>query len=58
LSVWVEPEELFEGLRADCQRLRALPDLLSEIGLPQKTFNHPRIMLARLDATLKQWGLL
>jgi len=58
LSAWVDPEELFEGLRADCQRLRALPDLLSEIGLPQKTFNHPRIMLARLDATLKQWGLL
>jgi serine/threonine-protein kinase HipA len=42
----------------DAQLCRALPDLLSEIGLPHATFNHPRIALYRLDATLKNWGLL
>lgn len=58
LSAWADPDQLFDGLRADAQRFRALPDLLNEMGLPQKTFNHPRIALARLDATLKGWGLL
>lgn len=58
LSPWAKPEALFEGLMQDAQLCRALPDLLSEIGLPHATFNHPRIALYRLDATLKNWGLL
>ena len=58
LAPWAEPEELFEGLKADAQVLRALPDLLSEIGLPEATFNHPGIALNRLDGTLKNRGLL
>lgn len=57
LSPWADPDELFEGLRTDADRLRALPDLLNEMGLPQKTLNHPRIRLGQLDATLKGWGL-
>jgi serine/threonine-protein kinase HipA len=57
LSAWVDPDELFDGLRADAERLRALPDLLTEMGLPQKTFSHPRIRLGRLDTTLREWGL-
>lgn len=58
LATWVNPDALFESLKADAQSFRALPDLLSEIGLPQATFNHPRIALSRLDATLKNWGLI
>lgn len=58
LAPWADPEVLVQGLKTDAQRCRALPDLLSDIGLPQATFNHPRIALNRLDATLKNWGLL
>jgi serine/threonine-protein kinase HipA len=58
LAPWADPQALFEGLRADAQVFLALPDLLSEIGLPQATFQHPRIALNRLDTTLKNWGLL
>jgi serine/threonine-protein kinase HipA len=58
LKQWANPETLLAGLKADAQRFLALPDLLSDIGLPQATFKHPRIALNRLDATLKRWGLL
>ncbi|QQE87245.1 type II toxin-antitoxin system HipA family toxin [Azotobacter chroococcum] len=58
LSRWGDPEELFEGLRADARQLLALPDLLSELGLPEQTWQAPTIPLARLEATLRRWGLL
>jgi serine/threonine-protein kinase HipA len=57
LASWADPDQLFEGLKADARRLLALPDLLSEGGLPQKTFKHPRIALARLHPTFRAWGL-
>lgn len=52
-----DPDELFDGLKDDARRLLALPDLLSEGGLPQQTFRHPRIALARLHPTFRAWGL-
>lgn len=58
LADWGDSEQLFEGLRDDARRLLALPDLLSEAGLPQQTFKHPRIALSRLETTLNGWGLL
>lgn len=58
LAVWGDSDQWFEGLRDDARRFLALPDLLSEAGLPHMTFKHPRIALSRLDATLKAWGLL
>ncbi|WP_244165851.1 type II toxin-antitoxin system HipA family toxin [Pseudomonas abietaniphila] len=57
LAPWADPDQLFEGLKADARRLLALPDLLSEGGLPQKTFKHPRIALTRLHPTFRAWGL-
>ena len=57
LAAWANPDQVFDGLRNDAQRLLALPDLLSDVGLPSQTFKHPRIALARLNATLNNWGL-
>ncbi|RRV09603.1 type II toxin-antitoxin system HipA family toxin [Pseudomonas sp. v388] len=53
-----DPEHLFEHLRGDAARLRALPDLLQDSGLPRKTFEHPAIALGKLDQRLADWGLL
>ncbi len=58
LERWAEPQLLFEQLRADAQHLRALPDLLVQLGLPEQTMAHPRIALSRLDDTLRRWGLV
>ncbi len=58
LATWAAPEQLFETLRGDAQTLRALPEVLRDLALPEQTLNHPRIALNRLDATLKKWGLL
>lgn len=57
LSAWANPDELYDGLRKDARRLLALPDLLSEGGLPQRAFRHPRIPLSRLKTALSAWGL-
>ncbi|WP_421684503.1 type II toxin-antitoxin system HipA family toxin [Stutzerimonas urumqiensis] len=54
----VDPDRMFEQLRNQAQRLLALPDTLSDIGLPEATFQHPRIALNRLPATLAAWGLV
>lgn len=58
LANWADPQQLYEQLRQDAQHLRALPDLLHELGLPEQTMNHPRIPLKRLDEKLQTWGLL
>jgi serine/threonine-protein kinase HipA len=58
LATWAAPGQLFEALKEDAQTLRALPDLLRDLTLPEQTFNHPRIALNRLDATLSKWSLL
>jgi serine/threonine-protein kinase HipA len=58
LSQWVDPDRLFEGLKLDARKLIALPDVLSDIGLPQQTFRHPRITLSRLERTFISWGLM
>ncbi len=57
LAPWGDPARLFEELREDAARLRALPDLLRELGLPEATMQHPRIALGRLDQRLRQWDL-
>lgn len=53
----VDPEQTFERLRQEAERLRALPDILVSSGLPAATLNHPAIALGKLDLRLKQWGL-
>lgn len=58
LALWADPGQLFETLRTAAQQLRALPDLLQTLGLPEQTMNHPRIALNRLDAKLTAWNLL
>ena len=55
---WIEPDELFQRLRAAAQTFLALPDLLSADGLPVATMNHPRIALRNLPQRLKNWGLM
>jgi len=47
----------FERLREDAQRLAALPDLLTASGLPDRTMNHPGILLKNLEQRLKEWDL-
>ncbi|WP_166221973.1 type II toxin-antitoxin system HipA family toxin [Pseudomonas atagonensis] len=49
--------DCFERLRADAQRLAALPDILSASGLPARTMNHPGIHLRNLEQRLKEWDL-
>ncbi|TFY89501.1 type II toxin-antitoxin system HipA family toxin [Pseudomonas kairouanensis] len=53
----VDSQTLFEGLRDDAQRLLALPDILSDNGLPSMTMNHPGISLKNLPQRLQEWGL-
>ncbi len=55
---WIEPDELFQRLRAAAQTFLALPDLLSTDGLPAATMNHPRIALRDMPQRLKNWGLI
>ncbi|WP_236658318.1 type II toxin-antitoxin system HipA family toxin [Pseudomonas knackmussii] len=49
VSRWAHPEQLFERLRGDAQRLMSLPDLLSELGLPTAVSNHPAVGLAKMS---------
>lgn len=58
LAGWGEPEMFFEGLRRHAAELLALPDLLSQAGLPEETWRAPMIPLNRLDRTFANWGLL
>jgi len=52
-----DPQALYEGLRADANHLRALPDILTASGLPDATMNHPGIALRHLEQRLSSWGL-
>ncbi|WP_085723960.1 HipA domain-containing protein [Pseudomonas sp. R37(2017)] len=47
----------FERLREDAHHLMALPDILTDSGLPDVTMNHPRIALKNLEQRLKEWDL-
>ncbi|MGY3041474.1 serine/threonine-protein kinase HipA [Rhodanobacter sp. TND4EL1] len=58
LRPWGDPERLFDDLREDAKLLRALPDALRDLGLPDAVFTHPRIGLGALDARLRRWDLL
>ena len=52
-----DPQALYEGLRADANHLRALPDILTASGLPDATMNHPGVALRHLEQRLSSWGL-
>ena len=43
--------------RDTAQQLLALPDLLQDLGLPERTWQHPRIPLRRLRQQFIAWGL-
>lgn len=58
LAGLVDPEPQYERLRQAAQHFRALPDLLTDIGLPSATMNHPRIALRNLDNRLKSMRLI
>lgn len=58
LRPWGDAQRLYDELREDAEALRALPDLLRDLGLPQAVFEHPRIALGALDARLRRWDLL
>ncbi|WP_347902808.1 HipA domain-containing protein [Pseudomonas purpurea] len=53
----VDSQVVFERLREQANRLRALPDILTESGLPEVTMNHPRIALRHLEQRFREWGL-
>ena len=55
---WADPQWLFDRLKADAQLLLALPDLLSELGLPQQVWRSPLIPLSRLENTFRSWKLM
>lgn len=55
---WTDTEQLYQRLRHAAQEFLALPDLLTDLGLPLVTMNHPRIALAQLPKRLTDWGLL
>lgn len=57
LTSLLDAESTFERLRQDADYLRALPDILLASGLPEVTWNHPRIALRHLDQRLIDWGL-
>ncbi|WP_417702426.1 type II toxin-antitoxin system HipA family toxin [Pseudomonas sp.] len=58
LAQWTNAEVLYERLRGAAQNLLALPDLLSDQGLPSATMNHPRIALRNLRQRLGRWELV
>lgn len=51
-------EWLYEELRKTANNLLALPDMFLDLGLPERTWQHPRIPLARLPQQFAKWGLL
>ncbi len=54
------PDEVFlrEGLNALAQKLRPLPQLLAEEGLPSETLTSPGIGLEHTERKLREWTLL
>ena len=58
LGQWSDADVLYERLRGAAQNFLALPDLLSDQGLPNSTMNHPRIALRNLQQRLSRWGLV
>jgi len=57
LAALADAPDSFERLRQDARRLAALPDILTESGLPDRTMNHPGIALKNLEQRLKEWDL-
>ncbi|MDU0686162.1 HipA domain-containing protein [Pseudomonas aeruginosa] len=58
-QVWGEgviDDSLFDALREEAQRFRALPDLL--VDMPASVRNAQSIPVNNLDTRLKEWGLL
>ena len=51
------PEWLYQQLRDTAQLLLALPDLLLDLGLPERTWQHPRVPLRHLQRQFTLWGL-
>lgn len=51
------PEWLYQQLRDTAQELLALPDLLLDLGLPERTWQHPRVPLRHLQRQFTLWGL-
>lgn len=58
LSGLIEPEQAYQQLRHDACQLLALPDILSDLGLPDAVMNHPAIGLGQLQRRMGQWELL
>ena len=58
LAQWTDTDVLYERLRGAAQDFLALPDLLSDQGLPNSTMNHPRIALRTLHQRLNRWELV
>jgi len=58
LAQWTDADVLYERLRGAAQDFLALPDLLSDQGLPNSTMNHPRIALRTLHQRLNRWELV
>jgi serine/threonine-protein kinase HipA len=54
------PDEasLREGLHDLASRLRHLPDLLADLGLPEETLNFAGLDLRNTEKRLRTWGLL
>jgi len=57
LAALIDLPGSFERLREDARHLLALPDILTDSGLPDATMNHPRIALKNLEQRLKEWDL-
>jgi serine/threonine-protein kinase HipA len=57
LAALIDLPGSFERLREDAGHLLALPDILTDSGLPDATMNHPRIALKNLEQRLKEWDL-
>jgi serine/threonine-protein kinase HipA len=59
LGIFGEDEPFLRaGLQALAEKLRRLPELLGDLGLPDETLNFPGLGLARTEEKLQRWGLL
>lgn len=58
LKEWVNPGDAFERLRETAVELLALPDIFTDLALPQATWNHPGVKLKNLRTYLEQGGLI
>lgn len=57
LSDIADPDALISRLMIDAEKIRALPDILNDLGLPELTMKHPGVHLMNLEQRLKDWGL-